>query len=161
LGAGCRHQPAGASRRPERIASGVARTKRREAIVSESLRVLCVDDEEDVRFIVSLSLNLDGDADVRLAANAEEALAALADPDWQPDCIILDAIMPGTDGKALYAAIRDLPAHGDTPIVFLTGAVYPREIDLYRGLGAVGVISKPFDPLALEADVRRFVAEAA
>jgi CheY-like chemotaxis protein len=67
----------------------------------------------------------------------------------RPDLIVLDVMMPGLDGPATYERIRASPLISDTPIVFMTAKVMPAEIAHLLGLGAIGVVSKPFDPLRI------------
>ncbi|TSD85107.1 response regulator, partial [Mycobacterium sp. KBS0706] len=52
------------------------------------------------------------------------------------------------------AALRALPGTAATPAVFMTAKVQPQEVARYRALGAVDVISKPFDPMTLSDEIR-------
>ena len=52
------------------------------------------------------------------------------------------------------AALRELPAFAETPIVFMTAKVQPHEVQSYKDLGAVDVIPKPFDPMTLADQVK-------
>jgi CheY-like chemotaxis protein/HPt (histidine-containing phosphotransfer) domain-containing protein len=118
-------------------------------------RVLHVDDESDIREVVEFSLGLDPDLAMRSCASGEEALA-VADA-WVPDIVLLDVMMPVMDGTATLAQLRRNPRTAAIPVVFMTARAQSRELDLLRSLGAVGVISKPFDPMTLAASVRAYV----
>ena len=59
-------------------------------------RILYVDDEDDIREVATLALELDGHMTVRTCASGAEALEAAAT--WQPDLILLDVMMPRMDG---------------------------------------------------------------
>jgi CheY-like chemotaxis protein len=117
-----------------------------------ALRVLHVDDEPDIREVVEVSLGLDPDVVTRSCGSGPEALAVAAE--WPPDIILLDVMMPGMDGPATFARLRDNAQTANIPVVFVTARALTRELDLLRSLGAVGIVPKPFDPLTLAASVR-------
>lgn len=117
-----------------------------------ALRVLNVDDESDIREIVEISLGLDPEMTVRSCASGGEAIAAAAG--WSPDLILLDVMMPGMDGPATLARLRESPRTAAIPVVFMTARTQPRDVEHFRALGAKGVIAKPFDPITLAASVR-------
>ncbi len=115
-------------------------------------RILCVEDDPDIRQIARLSLGTIGRLTVELCASGAEALARA--PEFAPDLILLDVMMPGMDGPTTLARLRELPALAGTPVVFMTAKVQPPEVARYRALGAVDVIAKPFDPMTLAKDVK-------
>jgi CheY-like chemotaxis protein/HPt (histidine-containing phosphotransfer) domain-containing protein len=121
-----------------------------------ALRVLHVDDEPDIREVVELSLGLDPDLVVRSCASGEEALAVVEG--WAPAIILLDVMMPVMDGAATLGHLQSNPRTAHIPVVFMTARAQSRELDLLRSLGAVGVIPKPFDPMALAASLRVHIA---
>jgi CheY-like chemotaxis protein len=120
-----------------------------------ALRVLHVDDEPDIREVVEISLGLDPECSTRSCASGQEALGVAAE--WAPDIILLDVMMPVMDGTATLANLRENPLTAGIPVVFMTARAQSRELDLFRSLGAVGVIPKPFDPMTLAASVRAYV----
>jgi two-component system OmpR family response regulator len=120
-----------------------------------SLHVLHVDDEPDIREVVEFSLGLDPDLVIRSCASGEEALTVVKD--WMPDIMLLDVMMPVMDGAATLARLRENPHTAGIPVVFMTARAQSRELDLFRSLGAVGVIPKPFDPMTLAASVRAHI----
>ncbi len=111
------------------------------------MRVLIIDDEEDIRRIARLSLVKVGHMHVVDAANAEDGLRRARDE--QPDVVLLDVMMPGTDGPATLAALRQEPRTCDIPVVFLTAKALSSEVERLKALGAAGVLTKPFDPMTL------------
>ncbi len=117
-----------------------------------TVRVLHVDDEPDIREIMQISLGLDPDLAVRSCSSGEEALKVAVE--WQPSLIILDVMMPEMDGPTTFARLREIQATTNIPVVFMTARAQTRDIEHFRQLGASGVISKPFDPLALAVSVR-------
>jgi two-component system OmpR family response regulator len=123
-----------------------------------ALRVLHVDDEPDIREVVEVSLGLDPDVVTRSCGSGPEALAVAAE--WPPDIILLDVMMPGMDGPATFARLRDNAQTANIPVIFVTARALTRELDLLRSLGAVGIVPKPFDPLTLAASVRSHLRPA-
>jgi two-component system OmpR family response regulator len=120
-----------------------------------ALRVLHVDDEPDIREVVEISLGLDPDFVTRSCASGQEALVAAAE--WKPDIILLDVMMPVMDGATTLARLRKNPQTTDIPVVFMTARAQSRELDLFRSLGAAGVIQKPFNPMRIAASVRSYI----
>jgi CheY-like chemotaxis protein len=121
-----------------------------------ALRVIHVDDEPDIREVVEISLGLDADIEMRSCGSGKEALALAAA--WQADIILLDVMMPMMDGPATLARLRSNAETASIPVVFMTARAQTRELDIFRSLGAVGIICKPFDPMTLAASVRSYVS---
>ena len=108
-------------------------------------RILHVDDQRDIRGIVALALGKIGGFTVRSCSSGEEALAAA--PDFGPELLLIDMSMPGRDGMELLGRLR--PAGIGAPAVFFTARINPSDVERYRTAGAIGTVSKPFDPLKL------------
>ena len=123
------------------------------------LRVLHVEDEPDIREITAISFAADPNIELRQVSSGVEALVVLAEG-AMPDVILLDVVMPEINGPATLARIRNLPTHGSTPVIFMTARTQPQEKGRYIALGAIGVISKPFDPMTLGQQIRYLLAEA-
>jgi len=115
-------------------------------------RVLCVEDEADIRTVVQIALLDLGGMQLEVCSSGPEALAAA--PGFAPDLILLDVMMPGMDGPATLAALRALPSFRATPVVFMTAKAQSHEVARYRQLGALDVIVKPFDPMTLAETLR-------
>jgi two-component system OmpR family response regulator len=123
-----------------------------------SLRVLHVDDEPDIREVVEMSLSLDPHLSVHSCASGTDALAE--SESWQPDVILLDVMMPEMDGPTTLKHLRQRAQTNRTPVIFMTARAQAREIESFVSLGAVGVIAKPFNPMTLAESVRSFVNPA-
>ena len=121
------------------------------------MKVLLVDDEEDVREIARLSLGRVGGMEVCEAAGGFDAVQRAIEE--KPDFILLDMMMPGMDGPATLQALRANAGTASIPIVILTAKSLPSEVERLRQLGAAGVITKPFDPMTLAAEVRRVLGK--
>ena len=114
-------------------------------------RILYVEDEPDIRAIAQMALEAVGGFTVIACASGAEALAAA--PEARADLLLLDVMMPGMDGPATLAALRQLPATAATPVIFMTAKVQPAERAQHLALGALDVIAKPFDPMALSEQI--------
>jgi two-component system, OmpR family, alkaline phosphatase synthesis response regulator PhoP len=113
--------------------------------------VLIVEDEEDIRELVSYHLLKEG-YQVAGVASGEEALALV---DKQiPDLILLDVMLPGVDGFAVCQRLRAAPKTAGVAVMMLTAK--SEEADIVRGLnqGATDYVTKPFSPRVLMARVR-------
>jgi two-component system, OmpR family, response regulator len=118
-------------------------------------KVLLVDDDHDLRRIAELSLINVGRWRVVLASSGKEAL--LLARQQQPDLILLDVMMPEMDGPTTLALLQNNEATADIPVIFLTAKVQTHEIDDYVQLGALGVITKPFDPMTLPWEIEQLL----
>lgn len=114
-------------------------------------RILYVEDDDDIREIAQLALEIVGGFSVLLCASGEQALAQAAA--FAPDLILLDVMMPGMDGPSTLTALRQIPALLHTPVAFMTAKIQPQEIAAYKAMGALDVIAKPFDPMLLPEQV--------
>lgn len=116
------------------------------------MKILVIDDEDDIRRISRLALVRVGGMDVVDAASGVSGLAlAIAEA---PDAILLDVMMPGRDGPETLSLLRADPRTAHIPVIFLTAKAMASEVERLRALGAAGVLTKPFDPMSLAANVR-------
>lgn len=126
--------------------------------MSEPLKIMYVDDEDDIREIAVLALEFDPDFSVKSCASGSEAVAIAAD--WLPDLILLDVMMPGMDGPETLECLKQAAETASIPVIFTTARTQPEDIDRFMSLGAAGVISKPFDPLSLAEQARDLLAQS-
>jgi two-component system alkaline phosphatase synthesis response regulator PhoP len=106
--------------------------------------VLVVDDEAPIRLLCRVNLRLAG-IEVLEAANGATGIDVARTE--RPDLILLDVMMPEVDGWEVIATLADDATTRDIPVVFLTAR--SERADQRRGLeaGAVGYVTKPFDPV--------------
>jgi CheY-like chemotaxis protein len=123
------------------------------------LRVLYVDDEPDIREIVSIALPLDPEMTVETASSGLAAYARLRRGGI--DLVLLDVMMPEKDGLATLKLLKSDAATRHLPVIMVTARTQQYELKQYVSQGAVGVISKPFDPMSLAREVRSIAARAA
>jgi CheY-like chemotaxis protein len=116
-------------------------------------RILYVEDEPDIRAIAKLALEIVGGLTVELCSSGQDALSKARQ--FKPDLILLDVMMPGMDGPTTLEALRKQPDTAMLPIAFMTAKVQTGEIERYTGMGAIGFIAKPFDPMKLAETVQR------
>jgi CheY-like chemotaxis protein len=116
------------------------------------VRVLVVDDDEVIRQLITLNLELEG-FEVHEAVDGADALrmAALV----RPSVITLDIMMPNMDGWDAAARLRSNPLTAHVKVVLLSARA--QEADVRRGtrLGVDAYLTKPFDPDDLVEVVRR------
>jgi two-component system OmpR family response regulator len=116
-------------------------------------RILLVEDESDIRTIACMALEAVGGYKVLACASGQEAIRMA--PESGADLILLDVMMPGLDGPSTLRELRKIPETAATPVVFMTAKVQPAEVAQYLALGALDVVAKPFDPMAVAADIQR------
>jgi two-component system sensor histidine kinase/response regulator len=105
-----------------------------------SLRILVVDDEPQIRTTLAMMLQHFGHR-VELADDGQHALALLSQ---EPDLVLCDVNMPGTNGYAVLEALRKHPRLQETPFIFLTGMDDRRSMRQGMALGADDYLTKPF-----------------
>jgi CheY-like chemotaxis protein len=116
------------------------------------MRVLCVDDEEDIRTILGLALSLDPALEADIVPSGPELLVRARDGAW--DAFVLDGMMPGMDGYELCRRLKADPTTAEVPVVFLTAKTQREEMARALTLGAAACLTKPFDPLTLAGELR-------
>ncbi|HYK04741.1 MAG TPA: CHASE domain-containing protein [Thermoanaerobaculia bacterium] len=119
------------------------------------LRILVVDDDEEVRNYVTAVFRSSG-ADVRIATSARNALEVL--DEWPPDAVLSDLAMPGADGFDLLHWIRNSRQERvrTLPVVALTAFAMPEDRQRVLEGGFQGFVAKPVEPGTL----RQAIADA-
>jgi DNA-binding response OmpR family regulator len=114
--------------------------------------ILHVDDDRDTLEITRLALQVVDSFTLHQFDNAEAALSQAVD--LRPDLLLLDVMMPGMSGPELWRALRVMQGAGEIPTIFMTARADDEALsDLVRR-GALHVITKPFDPMTLGAQIR-------
>ena len=116
-------------------------------------KILYVEDEADIQKVAKLALEKIGGFEVMICGSGAEALEKA--PGFAPDVLLLDVMMPGMDGPDTLVELMKIETLKDTPSIFLTAKALPAEVERYKHLGALGIIPKPFDPMALADKVKK------
>ncbi len=115
------------------------------------MRLLCADDEPDIRTILDMALGTDPRLQVEVFGTGEALIARARAGD--ADAVLLDAMMPGMDGYETCRRLKADPATARLPVVFLTARAQHGERDAALSAGALACLTKPFDPLTLADDL--------
>ena len=115
-------------------------------------QILIANDNADLLECCQAILEAEGHV-VRAVEGGENAIALVRE--WQPDVVVIDYVMPDTDGPAAIAALRAAPATANVPILLMSGT---NGTDATAGrFGADGFLRKPFDAAQLVAGVERLL----
>jgi CheY-like chemotaxis protein len=120
-------------------------------------RVLVVDDDDVIRQLITVNLELEG-FDVVAAVDGQDALDKVKDANVQ--VVTLDVMMPRLDGWETAGRLRDDPQTAHIKVILLSARA--QEADLQRGekIGVDAYLTKPFDPDELIDTVRRLMDAA-
>ena len=123
--------------------------------MTDTPRVLVVEDEDNIRFLVTSALNLAG-IETLAAGTGRDGLDRVSA--WRPDAVVLDVMLPDIDGFTVLQRIRD--QGNRVPVIFLTAR--GTTTDRVRGLSEGGddYVVKPFDVAELVARVQLRVKRA-
>jgi CheY-like chemotaxis protein len=113
--------------------------------------LLIVDDEDDIREVASLSLEMTCGWTVSMASSGAQGLESART--LQPDAILLDVMMPEMDGPSTLRLLQSSDATRNIPVIFLTAKVQGADRRKFLQLGVQGIIAKPFDPLTLAKQI--------
>jgi CheY-like chemotaxis protein len=109
-------------------------------------RVLVVDDEEGIRVLCRVNLELGG-YEVLEASDGVEALEVARSQ--RPDLIFLDVMMPRMDGWEVLGHLKEDPSTASIPVVLLTARTSEEDQMKAWGEGVLEYLSKPFNPQLL------------
>jgi two-component system phosphate regulon response regulator PhoB len=113
--------------------------------------ILVIEDDPDIRELLSFSLSKEGWT-ILLASDGEEGLALLRSTN--PDCVVLDIMLPGMDGLEILRALKADGARKRLPVIMATAKGEESDIVAGLELGAEDYVVKPFSPKVLAARIR-------
>jgi two-component system, OmpR family, response regulator len=116
------------------------------------IRIVYVEDDEDIQRIVRMSLERVGKMTVAVVSDPTQAIQTITE--FRPDMVMLDWMMPVMDGPTLYRQMKMRPDLNSLPVVFITAKASERDLNELRALGCAGTISKPFSPKDLPDQLR-------
>ena len=108
-------------------------------------KILIIDDEDDIRELLQMSIEMSSGWTVLTAASGKEGIEIATQA--QPDVIILDVMMPDMDGPTTFEQLQQNSATQEIPVVLLTAKVQAAEQPRFTQLGVKAVLSKLIDPL--------------
>ncbi|MCO6006159.1 response regulator [Actinoallomurus purpureus] len=114
-------------------------------------RVLVVDDDEVIRQLIAVNLQLEG-FEVVTAVDGKDCLERVRE--LAPDVITLDVMMPRLDGWVTAVKLRDDPVTRDIKVVMITARAQEHDIRRGHEIGVDAYVTKPFDPAELIRTVR-------
>jgi two-component system, OmpR family, alkaline phosphatase synthesis response regulator PhoP len=113
--------------------------------------ILVIEDDPDIRELLSFSLAKEGWT-VVMAEDGEKGLALL--PSANPDCLVLDIMLPGMDGLEVLRKLKSEPGRRRLPIVMTTAKGEESDVVAGLELGAEDYVVKPYSPKVLVARIR-------
>ncbi|MCC5632205.1 response regulator [Nostoc sphaeroides] len=116
-----------------------------------SKNILIVDDEEDVRAIAKLGLEMGAGWNVLTASSGQEALNVAVN--HKLDVILLDMMMPDMDGRATLQQLKANPATKKIPVILLTAKFQQSDRERFTDLDVAAIFAKPFRPLKLAEQI--------
>jgi len=120
-------------------------------------RICYVEDDEDIRRIVRMTLERVGKMTVEVVGDPTMAIEAMTA--FRPDLVMLDWMMPKMDGPTLFRQMKLRPETSSLPVVFITAKASQHDLEELLRLGAAGAISKPFSPKDLPDQLRAIWAK--
>ncbi|HCQ65562.1 MAG TPA: hypothetical protein DIU07_10575 [Rhodobacteraceae bacterium] len=119
--------------------------------MSKLERILHVDDDEDIRTLTKMALELVGKYQVEQFPTGE---AALEQPEGlTAQLFLLDYMMPGMSGEELWRRLKEVPDLGAVPVVFMTAKTEAAFTERLINMGALAIITKPFEIGELSAQI--------
>ncbi len=109
--------------------------------------ILIIDDEEDVRAIAQMGLEMAAGWQIITASSGKEGLQLAVTQ--QPDVILLDLMMPDWDGKETLKQLKLNRNTAKIPVILMTAKTQSAIASELKQLELAGVITKPFRPLQL------------
>lgn len=116
-----------------------------------SKTILIVDDEEDVRAIAQLGLEMSVGWTVLTASSGTEGIAIAATS--QPDLILLDLMMPDLDGRATLQLLKNNPQTRHIPVILVTAKEQETLPESLLNSDILAIVNKPFRPLQLAEQI--------
>jgi CheY-like chemotaxis protein len=115
-------------------------------------RVLYVDDEKDLRVVISQMLELLG-YEVSSADNGQAGVEKAES--WQPDVILMDVRMPVMDGPEAIRVLRSKPGTEHIPVFVVSANTDSKTRDSCARAGATGFFAKPVDIEIIDATIKK------
>jgi DNA-binding response OmpR family regulator len=129
-----------------------------DSVAGMPIRVLVVEDDDVIRQLITVNLELEG-FDVVTAEDGQEALDRIAD--ISPDVVTLDVMMPRLDGWETATRLRENPDTAHIKVLLLSARAQDADIKHGERIGVDAYLTKPFDPDELVRIIRGLAGQSA
>ncbi|WP_164857303.1 response regulator [Sphingomonas crocodyli] len=119
-----------------------------------------IEDDDDLRFVIRLALTRNTGFELTDFSNAFDAIETLQTLRRPFDVAIVDMHIPGMSGPDFVKAMRGIPVHHETPVIYMTAALFRIDEQNLSDLYIHGVIPKPFEALRLPEMVQGLLEQA-
>ena len=121
--------------------------------------VLCVEDDSDLAYLLQFILEREGYA-VAVVCDGDSAQKWIAAAATPPALVMLDVMLPHTDGFHVLNHIRENAAWASVPVIVLSARSQERDVVRALDAGASEYIVKPFKPEELRARIKRLMRKS-
>jgi CheY-like chemotaxis protein len=120
--------------------------------MAELKKILYAEDEPDVQTVVELTVQTMSDYEIKICDNGKILLDCVRD--YNPDLILLDVMMPEMDGTTTFKHLQENEDTKRYPVIFMTAKAQLHEVEQFKEMGAIGIITKPFNPITLCDEIK-------
>ncbi|MDJ0775085.1 MAG: response regulator [Mastigocoleus sp. MO_167.B18] len=117
--------------------------------------ILLIDDEETIQEVVQIGIEIETGWKVSIASSGLEGITTAQSE--QPDVILLDVMMPDMDGISTLARLKGNPSTKSIPVILLTAKTQIVDTNEFENMGAVDVITKPFNSMTLASKIAKIL----
>lgn len=121
-------------------------------------KILIIEDEPEIRTILAMAVENDGEFVAVTARDGPEGLAMARSE--RPDVILMDVFMPAMDGYEACRRMKADPGLRHIPVVLLSAQAEHKACEKTREAGACACLGKPFDPMQLSDTIKAIIDEA-
>lgn len=125
--------------------------------MKELKKILYAEDEPDVQMVVDITIQTMSNFEIKICGNGKLLLDCVEE--YNPDLILLDVMMPEMDGPTTFKNLQANEKTRDIPVIFMTAKAQVHEVNVFKEIGAIGIITKPFDPMQLCSEIERIWKE--
>ncbi len=116
-------------------------------MTDELKKILYVEDDEDIAEVAVMTLEDIGGLEVQHCLSGRAAIDEYAN--YAPQLVLMDVMMPELDGPETMRHLQRIYGDQIAPVIFITAKAQLHEQQIYKQMGALGVVVKPFDPMTL------------
>lgn len=125
--------------------------------MKELKRILYAEDEPDVQTVVEITIQTMSNYEIKVCSNGKLLLDCVEE--YNPDLILLDVMMPEMDGPTTFKHLKQDEKTKNIPVIFMTAKAQTHEVETFKQSGAIGIVTKPFDPLILCTEIEKIWRE--